>query len=248
MTTPPRPRLQDDPPDPAQTWRQPPRPAGSTRPGSARSLGPIPAERPRQADAPHRGLLAVGSVALAVGLVAGALGLARGAGLVATGGRDAPGGRSAPATTAPRAAASWAGASADPALTQRKGEWSVICAKTGQPLVDFSPVDRGRSLNRVVLTVHNCSTKPVSLKAPIVWLGGKEAQSDHLPLDRERTKLSKLSLAPYESAQAILSWEPPLDADGGVLSVDFPGIGQGEVREPLGLDLQTRTWISGWTT
>lgn len=148
-----------------------------------------------------------------------------------------------PAAPVPRAA----GASVDPALTQRKGEWSVVCPKTGNPLVDFSPVDRGQTLNRLVLTVHNCSTKPVKLTKPVVWLGGKESQTEHLLLDTKRTNLSTLTLQPYESAQAIFSWEPPMDAEGDVLSVDFPGIGQGEIREPLALSLTTRAWISGWT-
>ena len=68
-----------------------------------------------------------------------------------------------------------------------------------------------------------------------------------LLLDTKRTNLSTLTLQPYESAQAIFSWEPPMDAEGDVLSVDFPAIGQGEIREPLALSLTTRAWISGWT-
>lgn len=139
----------------------------------------------------------------------------------------------------------------DPTLTQRKGEWSPICAKDGEPLIDFAPVDRNTTLNRILLTVHNCSEKPVKLGEPMLWQGGKESMSEHLRLDPERTSLTALTLEPWESAQAVLSWEPTgyVDTqDPGILSVRWPGIGEGELQEQqLGLTSTSLVWLSGWT-
>lgn len=139
----------------------------------------------------------------------------------------------------------------EPGLTQRKGEWSPICATTKQPLVDFSPVDRGNGHHRILVTVHNCSALPVDLAQPLVWLGGREGMTDYLRLDAERTHLTPLSLPAWQSAQAVLNWEDDgrVCATGcsDVLSLRVPGIGEGELRDSLGLTLTTRAWLSGWT-
>lgn len=143
----------------------------------------------------------------------------------------------------------------DPALTQRRGEWSPLCATTQNPLVDFSPVDRGNGRHRVLVTVHNCSSEPVPLdEAPVVWFGGREMMAEYLRPDPERTDLRPIALAPRESAQAVLTWESfgapdPQGVQGGALSVRMPGIGEGELKDPDLADLTpaSRAWLSGWT-
>ena len=149
-----------------------------------------------------------------------------------------------PASTPERQAAPPTATGA-PVLTQRKGEWSPTCQSSGQPLIDFSPVDRGANNNRVLLTVYNCSDESVELAAPKLWLGGREGMTDYLTLDAEDTHLTALSLPGRSSAQAVLSWQG--GEDGGVLSVSLPGIGEGELHDDLGLDFSSRVWLSGWT-
>lgn len=156
------------------------------------------------------------------------------------------------ASSSAGAAASGATTLNEPGLTQRKGEWSPICATTQQPLVDFSPVDRGNGHHRILVTVHNCSALPVDLTQPLVWLGGREGMTDYLRLDAERTHLTPLSLPAWQSAQGVLNWEDDGRACTGqgcsdVLSLRVPGIGEGELRDSLGLTLTTRAWLSGWT-
>lgn len=134
-----------------------------------------------------------------------------------------------------------------PALTQRRGEWSPMCAATGQPLIDFSSIDRGQGLHRILLTVHNCSDKPVELTEPVLWNGGREGYSDYLRLDAERTHLTPLTLPAWESAQAVFTWEGDGSGPLDKLSIRLPGIGAGELEDALGLTSTTRAWLSGWT-
>lgn len=150
----------------------------------------------------------------------------------------------------------------DPALTQRRGEWSPLCASTQNPLVDFSPVDRGNGRHRVLLTVHNCSADPVTLdEPPVLWFGGREMMAEHFVRpDPERTELRPITLAPRESAQMVLTWESfgapanpngapgGSDVVGGVLSVRMPKIGEGQLQDQALVDLTptSRTWLSGW--
>ena len=153
-----------------------------------------------------------------------------------------------------------AGTGLEPRLTQRKGEWSPLCATTQEPLIDFSPVDRGTLRHRILLTVHNCSREPVEIGEPLLWLGGREGHTDYLRLDAEQTQLTPTTLEPWTSATAVFTWE----ADGvavqqpddtglaplgrGVLSVRIPGIGEGELQdERLDIGFTTRAWLSGWT-
>lgn len=146
----------------------------------------------------------------------------------------------------------------DPSLTQRRGEWSPLCAMTQNPLVDFSPVDRGNGRHRILLTVHNCSAEPVTLdEAPFLWFGGREMMAEYLRPDPELTDLAPITLAPRESAQAVLSWESfgapaALEGEGqagGTLSLRMPKIGEGQVEDPALHDLTpaARAWLSGWT-
>lgn len=151
----------------------------------------------------------------------------------------------------------------DPALTQRRAEWSPLCASTQNPLVDFSPVDRGNGRHRILLTVHNCSAAPVTLdEAPVMWIGGREIMAEHVVRpDPERTDLRPITLAPRESAQTVVTWESfgvpaepngppgsPESVSGGTLSVRMPKIGEGQVQDPGLVDLTptARTWLSGW--
>ncbi len=131
-----------------------------------------------------------------------------------------------------------------------------MCATTREPLVDFSPVDHGNGRHRILLTVHNCSAEQVTLdEAPVLWFGGREMMAEHLRPDPERTDLRSVTLAPRESAQAVLTWEAfdaPTDPDaprGGTLSVRMPKIGEGQLEDPALVDLTptTRAWLSGWT-
>ena len=157
--------------------------------------------------------------------------------------------RPAAVTQAPTSAPAQA-SGLEPRLTQRKGEWSPLCATTKEPLVDFSPVDRGTVRHRILLTVHNCSAQPVPLTEPRLWLGGREGMTAHLRLDAERTALEPITLAAWESAQAVLTWEDDaqVTASGSdVLSVAVAGIGEGELKDTLDLNLDTRIWLSGWT-
>lgn len=157
--------------------------------------------------------------------------------------------RPAPPETAPATTPAQA-SGLEPRLTQRKGEWSPVCATTKEPLVDFSPVDRGTVRHRLLLTVHNCSAQPVELSEPRLWLGGREGLTPYLRLDAERTQLSPLTLAAWQSAQAVLTWEDDAQrsASGSdTLSVAVPGIGEGELNDALDLAADTRVWLSGWT-
>lgn len=131
-----------------------------------------------------------------------------------------------------------------PVLTQRKGEWSPTCQQSGQPLIDFSPIDRGSNNTRVLLTVFNCSDSPVEVGEPTLWLGGRKGMTDFLSLDPADTHLTPLLLPGRSSAQAVLSWQG--GGQGDTLSVSIPGIGEGELRDNLGLDHSSRVWLSGW--
>lgn len=144
----------------------------------------------------------------------------------------------------------------DPALTQRRGEWSPLCAMTQNPLVDFSPVDLGSGRHRVLITVHNCSAEPVTLEEePFLWFGGREMMAEYLRPDPERTDLRPIEVAPRESAQMVLTWESfdaPADPNaqvGGTLSIRVPKIGEGQLQDPAlsGLTPTSRAWLSGWT-
>lgn len=147
----------------------------------------------------------------------------------------------------------------DPALTQRRGEWSPLCPMTQNPLVDFSPVDRGNGRHRVLITVHNCSAEAVTLdEAPLLWFGGREMMTEYLRPDPDRTSLASITLEPRASAQMVLTWESfgaapanpdAVDAASGVVSVRMPKIGEGELRDPGLHDLTptSRVWVSGWS-
>lgn len=138
-----------------------------------------------------------------------------------------------------------------PHLTQRSGEWSPICAATGEPLVDFSPVDLGSGRHRVLITAHNCSATPVELTEPVVWFGGREAMAEPFRPDRDRSEVTPLTLPAWESAALVLTWESgairtPEDR-GGVLSIRVPGVGEGELQDTaLGIGHTSRGWLSGW--
>ncbi len=141
------------------------------------------------------------------------------------------------------------GSGLDPTQTQRKGEWSVTCGTTGEPLLDFSPVDRGQGQNQLILTAHNCSEQPVTLTTPVVWFGGREGMTDFARLDPDRTSVTELTLAPWESAKAVVTWEPAPGEEGSVLSVRLPGIGEGQLTDDsLAIGPTSRLWLSGWLT
>lgn len=148
------------------------------------------------------------------------------------------------------------GSGLEPRLTQRKNEWSPVCATTQEPLVDFSPVDRGTLRHRILLTVHNCSREAVEVGEPLLWLGGREGHTDYLRLDAEQTHLTSVTLEPWTSATAVFTWESDgvaVDPEtgqrpaGDVLSIRVPGIGEGELHDNLDIILTTRAWLSGWT-
>lgn len=122
------------------------------------------------------------------------------------------------------------GSGLDPTQTQRKGEWSVTCGTTGEPLLDFSPVDRGRGQNQLILTAHNCSGQ-AGRATMVVWFGGREGMTDFAQLDPDRTSVTELTLAPWESAKAVVTWEPAPGEEGSVLSVRLPGIGEGQLTD-----------------
>lgn len=149
------------------------------------------------------------------------------------------------APAAPTASAA-APASADPeagTLTQRKGEWSPICARTGQPLVDFSPIDVGTGVSRMVLTVHNCSDEAVTVPRPEL-----SVLDLTLKLDASASGRS-LRLAPGESAVAVLSWRQDSQFTMGPtpLAVRVAGIGEGELSDQFGSSLIRKAQLSGWT-
>ncbi len=129
-------------------------------------------------------------------------------------------------------------------LTQRKGEWSPTCARTKQPLIDFSPIDHGQSRNRVLLTVHNCSPDPVTLRLPRLEL----TKQEWLTVDGRPPK--PIRLKPWGSAMTVLSWDPTRpDPRGPVpaFGVRVAGIGEGQLTDDLGLGM-TRITFSQWTT
>ena len=100
-----------------------------------------------------------------------------------------------------------------------------------------------------MLTVHNCSTEPVRIDRPELWLGGRKGTTPELRLDTDRTHIMPLTLAPRTSAQAVLTWEVTglsSNPDTGALSVHQPGIGDGELKEALLLDDTSRVWLTGW--
>lgn len=137
-------------------------------------------------------------------------------------------------------------ASASPAsgtLTQRKGEWSPICARTGQPLVDFSPIDVGTGASRLILTVHNCSDAAVTVRRP-------QLSVLDLPLELDAPASGRsLRLAPGESAVAVLSWRQDSQFTRGPtpLAVRVAGIGEGELSDLFGSELIRTAQLSGWT-
>lgn len=125
-----------------------------------------------------------------------------------------------------------------------------MCAETTQPLVDFSPVDVGSGRSSMLVTVHNCSFAPVDLTEPRIWFGGWQMTAEYLVPDAEHTDLRPPALEPYSSAQVVLSWEGDGQAqlgETGVVSLDFPGIGQGEVRGVSDIGPESTAWLSGWT-
>lgn len=181
-----------------------------------------------------RSTLAGATVILAVG---GAVGLANL-------GRSTP---PAPAASTGVGVRTDRGSGLDPTQTQRKGEWSAICGKTGEPLLDFSPVDRGQGQHQLILTAHNCSEQPVTLTTPVVWFGGREGMTDFARLDPDRTSVSELTLDPWESAKAVVTWEPSPGEEGSVLSVRLPGVGEGQLEDDsLAIGPTSRLWLSGW--
>lgn len=157
--------------------------------------------------------------------------------------------RAAPPRAAPAAGPlpNHGGSGVDPGLTQRTGEWSVVCGRTGEPVIDFSPVDHGQGHHRMILTAHNCSEKPVTPGEPLVWFGGREGFTDYARLDPDRTDLTPRTLEPWASATAVLVWEPESGETGDVLSLHIPDLGEGELRDPtLGIGPTSRIWVSGW--
>ncbi|WP_232548307.1 DUF4232 domain-containing protein [Propioniciclava soli] len=148
-----------------------------------------------------------------------------------------------PPASAPEAAR---GSGVDIAMTQRRDEWSPVCATTGEPLIDFSPVDHGQGVHRMTLTADNCSDQPVTLTEPAMWFGGREGLTDPLRLDAGRTELTPLTLEPQASATAVLTWESAPGEVGTVLSIRLPDVGEGELQDDLALGPTSRVWLSGW--
>ena len=129
-------------------------------------------------------------------------------------------------------------------LTQRKGEWSPICAKTGQPLIDFSPVDQGQSLSRVLLTVHNCSASPVLVRQPRLML------DRFTTLDTDGNAPKPIRLKPWQSAAIVLSWNPTSDDPRGPFNrfeVHLANIGEGQLIDDALGEGMSQVRLTQWT-
>lgn len=129
-------------------------------------------------------------------------------------------------------------------LTQRRGEWSPICARTKQPLIDFSPIDHGQSVNRLVLTVHNCSAKVVTLRQPGLEL------SDDEPLATQGPALKPIRLKPWASATTVLTWNPTATDPNRVIAqfaVRVTDIGEGQLTDQVGPGM-SKIHLTQWTT
>ena len=129
-------------------------------------------------------------------------------------------------------------------LTQRKGEWSPVCAKTKQPLIDFSPIDRGQSRNRVLLTVHNCSARTLTLRQPTLELTRLET------LTIQGRQLKPIRLKPWQSAMTVVSWNPTRSDPRGPVpqfGVHVAALGDGQLTDDLGAGM-TQIRLSQWTT
>lgn len=129
-------------------------------------------------------------------------------------------------------------------LTQRKGEWSPICAKTGQPLIDFSPVDQGQSLYRLVLTVHNCSAKTVLVRQPRLML------DRFTTLDTDGNAPKPIRLTPWQSAATVLSWSPTSDDPRGPsnrFEVHLANIGEGQLIDDALGEGMSQVRLTQWT-